>query len=335
MAAVIGQSSNSSQRSDSALDPQIRDAFLKNYSTVQDVSSKLPAQTFAPQTGQYFAGTGTVDNAAATANRLQNSSPMFITGQSYDPTFSGSTGYSPVTGTAAQLNGADINNYLNPFTSAVTNTTLSDLNRAREMSLVDNSSNATRSGAYGGTRQAVADSLTNESFGRTAATTLANLNKTNYDSAVTAAQADVANRQQTGQANLGYGNTAAQFGAGAANTAALTNAGASNTSAAFNANSANTANLANQSAYMQNLQLQLQAAGLGNTIGSNQANLGMTSTAYNQSILDAQRNLPLQQIALNNQALGLNPGGGAGTVSSGTAGSRAGSGLLGFNGLFS
>jgi hypothetical protein len=202
------------------------------------------------------------------------------------------------------------------------------------MSLVDNSVNATRSGAFGGTRQGVADSLTNESFGRTAASTLANLNNTNYNSALTAAQADVANRQQTGQANLGYGNTAAQFGAGAANTAALTNAGASNTSSAFNANATNTANLANQNAYLQNLQLQLQAAGLGNTIGSNQANLGMTNQAYNQSILDAQRNLPLQQVAIVNQALGINPGGGSGMVSSGTGTTKSGSGLFGFNGLF-
>lgn len=267
MANLLGSSSTAKQTSESALDPQIKDAFLNNYSNVQKVASNLPVQQFSPQTGQFFAGENTVNNAATTANRLQNTGPMFITspsangstagvstadaslatstgytGVGYDPTYANSRGYSPLTGSAAQLNGSDISNYMNPFTSQVTDTTLSDLDRARRMSLVDNSATATRSGAYGGTRQAVADSLTNESFGRTAASTLANLNNTNYNTALTAAQNDVSNRQQTNLANLGYGNTAAQFGAGAYNTAALTNAGYGNTASQFGANATNTAN---------------------------------------------------------------------------------------------
>ena len=334
MANLLGGTSKSSQTSTSALDPDIKNAFLKNYSTVQGVSQDLPVQQFAPQSGQFFAGQDTINNAAGTATRLQSSNPMFITGQGYDPTFASATGYNPMMGRASQLNGNDIQNYMSPYTAAVTDTTLSDLDRARRMSLVDNNANATRARAFGGTRQAVADSLTNEAFGRTAATTLANLNNTGYNAALGAAQADVGRRQETNLANLGYGNQAGQFGASAFNTASLANAGSANNASAFTAGATNTANLANQNAYAENLRLQLAAAGLGNTIGSNQANLGMTNQAYAQAILDAPRNNMLQQIALNNQALGLNPAGGSGMVSSGQNKSSSGSGLFGFSSLF-
>jgi hypothetical protein len=50
--------------------------------------------------------------------------------------------------------------------------------------------------------------------------------------------------------------------------------------------------------------------------------------------MDAPRNNMLQQIALNNQALGLNPAGGSGMVSSGQNKSSSGSGLFGFSSLF-
>ena len=95
----------------------------------------------------------------------------------------------------------------------------------------------------------------------------------------------------------------------------------------------------------------LNAANQLNTIGTNQQtqgylagqnnmNLGLGDQEYTQRILDATRNLPLEQQAVINQALGINPGGGSGIVSTaqGTSqsqqSSKSGSGLMGFGSFF-
>ena len=61
------------------------------------------------------------------------------------------------------------------FTNYVTNQTLSDLERQRQMQQNATGAEATRAGAFGGSRHGVADALTNEAFARTGAQTFGNL----------------------------------------------------------------------------------------------------------------------------------------------------------------
>ena len=70
----------------------------------------------------------------------------------------------------------------------------------------------------------------------------------------------------------------------------------------------------------------------GYKAGANTMNLGLMDQDYQQKILDATRNLPIEQQAIVNQALGINPAGGAGNVSTGAGSSNAstmGQGILG------
>lgn len=87
-----------------------------------------------------------------------------------------------------------LSQFLNPYTQDVVNTTMGDIDRQRQMSLVGNGSNAEMSNAFGGTRQAVTDSLTNGEFGRIGAQTYAQLRDQGYTNAQGAQQQDFANR---------------------------------------------------------------------------------------------------------------------------------------------
>jgi len=92
--------------------------------------------------------------------------------------------------------GPNINQFMNPYTSAVTNTTMQDLERQRQMQMNDIGAQATRANAFGGSRHGVAEALTNQGFAQQGANTFANLNQQGFNTALTAAQ-----NQQNVQSN--------------------------------------------------------------------------------------------------------------------------------------
>lgn len=94
-----------------------------------------------------------------------------------------------------------------------------------------------------------------------------------------------------------------------------------------------------QRGYDTAVQQALQTSGLLGMLGGQQQQMGLQGAAallglgerqqqHLQQQLDAIRNLPLEQQAIINEALGLNPGGGAGMQSSGRSQSDTFSGLL-------
>jgi hypothetical protein len=276
MAQVLGSNSSSTgtsgSRSNSALDPEIKALFMNNVERATGVANNLGVQQFAPRTGDYNAGQGMIRNTA-------------------NPN---SAGFGSIN-TAADLTNrnantssvSNINQYLNPYTDYVAGNTLNELGRANQMALNSVSGDAVSKGAYGGSRQGVAQAETNRNFFNTAGNTIGNLYNTAYTNAVGQSSADQ-NR---------YLNAANQL-----NTIGT--------------------NQQNQ----------------GYTAGQANMNLGLSDQAYQQQIMDATRNLPLEQQAIINQALGINPGGGSGNVSTGSSESaqksNSGSGLMGFGSFF-
>ena len=99
--------------------------------------------------------------------------------------------------------GPNINQFMNPYTSAVTATTMQDLERQRQMQMNDIGAQATRANAFGGSRQGVAEALTNEAFARQGANTFANLNQQGFNTALSAAQGQQG--IQSGLAGQGFG----------------------------------------------------------------------------------------------------------------------------------
>jgi hypothetical protein len=87
----------------------------------------------------------------------------------------------------------------------VIDSTLSDLNRQRNIQAQNDASTATKAGAFGGSRSAVLQSLDDDNYARQAASTVANLNQQNFAQAQAAAQSDLSRQQAASQANQSAG----------------------------------------------------------------------------------------------------------------------------------
>ena len=110
--------------------------------------------------------------------------------------------YTPDDVTAGQLSETNLDPYMNPWTSSVIDASLADIERARQGAISQGQGDATRAGAYGGSRHGVADSLTNESALRTAASTAAGLRSQGFQNAQGAALSDIGNRLNAQQFNV-------------------------------------------------------------------------------------------------------------------------------------
>jgi hypothetical protein len=95
-----------------------------------------------------------------------------------------------------------VEKYMNPYQQEVIDASMADLNRQRQMQQVKDLNTATAAKAFGGSRQGVAQALTNESYDRTAASTLANLRSQGFGNAQAIALAQEEARRQYEQQKL-------------------------------------------------------------------------------------------------------------------------------------
>jgi hypothetical protein len=132
--------------------------------------------------------------------------------QAAGQTTAGGLGYQ-----APQLATTNLDPYMNPYESQVVGQTLSDLERSRQMQQNMLGAQAGAAGAFGGSRQGIAEAETNRAFAEQAARTASQLRAAGFGQAQQAAMADISNRmlgqqrqqQAAGQladiANLGFG----------------------------------------------------------------------------------------------------------------------------------
>jgi len=187
---------------------------------------------------------------------------------------------------AGQLAGRDLGAYTNPYENQVVQQTLSDLARNRDMTLNQQGAQATAANAFGGSRQAIADSETQRAFAEQSARAASGLRQAGFTQAQQMAQQDIGTAQQaalanqqanlqadttTGQfgqqsslANQSALNQASQFGAAAFNQAQAQQSAQQQQAAQFAAAAANQASLANAAAANQASQF---GAGAQNTAG--------------------------------------------------------------------
>jgi len=124
-------------------------------------------------------------------------------------------GYTPQTVTAGTMPGVDISQYMNPYTQEVIDRSLADIERQRLMQQQQTAAQAQAAGAFGGSRQGVAQALTNEAFARQAAQTSANLRQQGFGQATGLAQSDLNRQLQAQQLNQAAGLSGAGFQLGA------------------------------------------------------------------------------------------------------------------------
>jgi hypothetical protein len=276
-----------------AVDPDIKRAFLSNFQNAQGVASALPVQQFAGLNPMYQAGEEALVNTGLAGPG--------ITGTDLAAQMSAYGGvYQPGMQTAGQANlsmtgPGSIVSYMNPYTSQVRQNALADLESARRSAIQQTGERATQARAFGGSRQGVAEALTNQGFAKQAGTLGTQLNENAFNQAVQLQAADLARTQQAQAANQTAGLQGAQL--------RLAGAG----------------QLGSLAAQQQALRLGGAQAVMG---------AGGARQAMDQQQMDAIRNIGLQRLGIVQSSLGASPANLGGTVSTPMY-SNPGAGALG------
>jgi hypothetical protein len=180
-------------------------------------------------------------------------------------------GYSP---TAIRPDQGLTQQYFNPFEQRVIDTSLNDLESARQRAVQQMGQQATAARAFGGSRHGVAEALTSGEYGKQAGSMVANLRNQGYQQALQLAQ------QQQLQ-NQAAGLQGAQFRLGAASQ-------------------------------LGSLGQQMTAADM--LAAQTAMGLGGTRQQFAQQQMDAARNLGLERLGIMQSALGLQMPNMGGTV---------------------
>jgi Chaperone of endosialidase len=254
----------------------MQQAGQQNYAYAQDVAAR-PLQQYqgqmvsdvAPQTQQAW------NLAASSGNVGQDQYGASTAG------YLGALGQTPASVTAGQLSNTNLQPYMNPYTQSVINATLPIMQQQLGQQQIGNQSQAAGAGAYGGSRQAIQQGVTQAQGAMGMGQMAAQLNQANFGQAQSAAQQDIANRLTASTAN----QTAQQ---NKINSDILASQGLMNTGNALN------------QANMQNYNM-LTSAGAGQSMqAQNQINAQMAKFQQAQQY-------PQQQLATLLSALGMTP----------------------------
>ena len=259
--------------STSSIDPQIKEAFLANFQQAQGVAGALPVQQFAGYNPMYQAGEEALVNTGLAGPG--------ITGTDLAAQMAAYGGvYQPAQLTAQQTNlglgkgPGTIGSYMNPYTEKVKDAALADLEAARLTAIGQLGDRAMAAKAFGGSRQGVAEALTNTGFAKQAATLGTTLNEQAFNQAMAMQQADIGRRSAADIANQQAGLQGAQLRLGGASQ------------------------LGNLAAQQQALRLGGAQAVMG---------AGGARQALDQQQMDAIRNIGLQRLGVVQSSLGAQP----------------------------
>ena len=273
--------------STSSIDPQIKEAFLANFQQAQGVAGALPTQQIAGFNPMYQAGEEALVNTGLAGPGISGTdlaAQMAAYGGVYQPEQL----------TAQQTNlgltgPGSIGAYMNPYTEAVRTNALADLESARRSAIQQTGERATAARAFGGSRQGVAEALTNQGFAKQAANLGTTLNEQAFNQAMAMQQADIGRRSAADIANQQAGlqgaqlrlGGASQLGSLAAQQQALRLGGAQ---AVMGAGGARQALDQQQMDAIRNIGLQRLGV-VQSSLGASPANLGMQSTTpYTQNV---------------------------------------------------
>ena len=259
--------------STSSIDPQIKEAFLANFQQAQGVAGALPVQQFAGYNPMYQAGEEALVNAGLAGPGISGTdlaAQMAAYGGVYQP--------GQITAQQTNLGlgqgPGTIGSYMNPYTEAVRTNALADLESSRRAAIAQTGERATAARAFGGSRQGVAEALTNQGFAKQAANLGTTLNEQAFNQAMAMQQADIGRRSAADIANQQAGLQGAQLRLGGASQ-------------------------------LGNLAAQQQALRLGGAQSVMAA--GGARQALEQQQMDAIRNVGLQRLGVVQSSLGAQP----------------------------
>lgn len=200
-----GGSQPSVSTTSTQVDPQIKASYLGNVDYARQTANNLGAQQFAGFDPLYQQGEAQAIAASQGVGRQQLGMAGQLTGAV--------AGYSPM---EIRPDAALTQQYYNPFEQQVVDTSLNDLEQARQRAIQQTGQQAMASRAFGGSRHGVAEALTSGEYGRQAGSMLANLRNQGYQQALNLAQQQQMRNQQAGlqgaQFRLGAAGQLGQMG---------------------------------------------------------------------------------------------------------------------------
>lgn len=280
------------------IDPRAWDFISRNAGRAESIAN----QPFQPYQGEGYAGLSPNQNLAMGAARDLNGAGAPALNYAVQGA-QGLLGYTPQNITAAQATNpnaaAGVAQWQNPFENQVVTNTLNDIERSRKMAIMDNTDRAIAAKAFGGSRHGVADSLTNETYGRLANDAASGLRMQGFNTAAGLAQQDATR-----------GLNANQFNASALNAVAGQNQSADLQGANLRSG---VSGLLGQLGNSQFNNAQGYVSGLLGTGGvDQQTRQGANQFDYNEFL--RRMGYPAQGQTLLNQSLGLLPSGGTTTT---------------------
>lgn len=200
-----GGSQPSVSTTSTQVDPQVKASYLGNVDYARQTANNLGAQQFAGFDPLYQQGEAQAIAASQGVGRQQLGMAGQLTGAV--------AGYSPM---EIRPDAALTQQYFNPFEQQVVDTSLNDLEQARQRAIQQTGQQAMSARAFGGSRHGVAEALTSGEYGRQAGSMLANLRNQGYQQALNLAQQQQMRNQQAGlqgaQFRLGAAGQLGQMG---------------------------------------------------------------------------------------------------------------------------
>lgn len=206
---------NTSSQQTQQLPPWINTAAQQNYAQAQNIAAQ-PLQQYqgqlvadvSPQMQQSWNTAAQGGNAGADQYNASQAGYLGVLGQQ------------PQQVQAGQLSSTNLSPYMNPYTQSVINSTLPIMQQNLGLSQNQNQDQAAAQNAYGGSRQAIQQGVTQEQGAMGMAQMAAQLNQANFGQAQAAANLDIGTNlqaqlaNQAAQQNQGGLNIAAAGGLG-------------------------------------------------------------------------------------------------------------------------
>jgi hypothetical protein len=191
--ALGGSSTPSSSTSSTSIDPDIKAAYLQQLADARTAAAGLNTRQFEGFTPGYataeqqLTATGIGGAGQQTTNRAAE---LALAEAGYTP-----QQIQAMTG--AQYMSA----YQNPYEQQVVQGTLADIERQRQIAQQAQQARAVGARAFGGSRQAISESLANEDYTRRMADTAAQLRSAGFTTAAGFGQTDAARAMEAARAN--------------------------------------------------------------------------------------------------------------------------------------
>lgn len=209
----MGGKSKTKSKTDNSIDPWSKAQYESGKAKVQGILDQNPFQSYS---GNRVAGLSEIEKQAMDNYAGQTGVAGGILNTGVNMAKSAYSG-GPSSVNYQGIEGKDLSGYMDPYLSAVMDSSMNDLEKARRRTISQGEAGV-HSSAFGGSRHGVSDALTNEAYLDQVASTSAGLRSNAFNNAQALAMGDAQGAYDASKTNAGL---AEQYRQGILNSAGL------------------------------------------------------------------------------------------------------------------